>query len=394
MKKYLCLVLCLALLICVSGCGCESENTSPTEETQPDTAGNISEFVISNSATDDVLILEAGDAELISLDGISEEEMQNVQWTSNNEKVASVDDAGRVDALSVGVAEITVKYKEQEITCNIKVIKNEDDEKRYSTAIVANQSILQNNLKNVDGTKMPYYIKVNRKENCVTAYTYDQNGEYTVPVRSMICSCGADNGTITGEFSIYYKADWNPLFGNVYGKYVSGFSGDYLFHSVPFYSAESDTLEVDEYNHLGESVSMGCVRMAVADTKWVYDNCDVGTEVVVYDDDNPGPLGRPESMNITDESNGWDPTDDDESNPYNDKKPVISGAKNIEIKKGESVNLLDGISAVDTCSNDITDKIKTKGHVYNNKPGKYIISYIATDAMYRTDRVDITVTVV
>ena len=320
--------------------------------------------------------------------------MQNVQWTSNNEKVVSVDDAGRVDAISVGVAEITVKYKEQEITCNIKVIKNEDDEKRYSTAIVANQSILQNNLKNVDGTKMPYYIKVNRKENCVTAYTYDQNGEYTVPVRSMICSCGADNGTITGEFSIYYKADWNPLFGNVYGKYVSGFSGDYLFHSVPFYSAESDTLEVDEYNHLGESVSMGCVRMAVADTKWVYDNCDVGTEVVVYDDDNPGPLGRPESMNITDESNGWDPTDDDESNPYNDKKPVISGAKNIEIKKGESVNLLDGISAVDTCSNDITDKIKTKGHVYNNKPGKYIISYIATDAMYRTDRVDITVTVV
>ena len=144
MKKYLCLALCLALLICVSGCGCESETTSPTGETQPDTAGNISEFVISNSATDDVFILEAGDAELISLDGISEEEMQNVQWTSNNEKVASVDDAGRVDALSVGVAEITVKYKEQEITCNIKVIKNEDDEKRYSTAIVANQSILEN----------------------------------------------------------------------------------------------------------------------------------------------------------------------------------------------------------------------------------------------------------
>ena len=68
--------------------------------------------------------------------------------------------------------------------------------------------------------------------------------------------------------------------------------------------------------------------------------------------------------------------------------------KYIEVKKGERVNLVDAISAVDACSNVIPDKIKTKGHVYNNKPGKYIISYIATDAMYRTDRVDITVTVV
>ena len=98
-------------------------------------------------------------------------------------------------------------------------------------------------------------------------------------------------------------------------------------------------------------------------------------------------------MNITDFSNGWDPTDDDPENPYNDKKPVVSGASDITVKKGESVDLLKGITAVDTCGNDITDRIKVKGQVYNQKPGKYIISYIATDAMHRTDRQDVTVTV-
>lgn len=394
MKKFLCFIICGLLCAFLAGCGCESkEETEAAIETQPDTAGNISDFVLSSSTQQEVLILEQGDADIVSLDGVDDEKMESVIWSSSNEKVAAVDDAGRVDAIAPGVADIVVKHGEQEISCAVKVIAKEQEEKTYSTAITANRSILDSNLKNGGGSKLPYCIKVNRQENCVTVYTYDENGEYTVPVRAMISSCGEDNGTITGEFSIYFRTEWNPLFGDVYGKYVSGFSGDYLFHSVPYYYSSSDSLKVDEYNQLGKSVSMGCVRMAVADTKWIYENCKEGTAVVVYDDDDPGPLGRPDSIRITDAENGWDPTDDDPDNPYNDKKPVISGAKDITISKGESLDLLSGITAVDTCSNDITDKIQIKGKVYTNKPGKYRISYIATDAMHRTDRADITVTV-
>lgn len=394
MKKIIFVVLSAILCLCLAGCGCGNSEQNNIEETQEDTAGNISEFVLTGSAAGEVLILEVGDAEIISLEGVTAEQMEKVQWTSSNEEVVTVDDAGRVDAISVGVADIIIKNDNQEVNCSVKVIESQDDQEQYSTAFVANESIASNNVKHLDGANMLYSIKVNRQQNCVTVYTFDQNGDYTIPVRAMICSSGADNGTITGEFSIYYKSEWNPLFGDVYGKYVSGFSGDYLFHSVPFFEAVSDTLEVEEYNKLGQSASMGCIRMAVADTKWIYENCDVGTPVEVYDDSDPGPLGRPESMHITDMNNGWDPTDDDEENPYNDKKPTISGAKNIEIKQGETVDLLKGITAVDTCSNDITDKIKTKGHIYNNKKGEYTISYIVTDVMHRTDRVDILVTVV
>lgn len=394
MKKILCVVLCIVLGVCLVSCGCEKSEENNVNETQADTAGNISEFVLTDSVVEEVLILEVGDAEIIKIDGISEEQMEKVNWSSKDESVATVDDAGRVDAIKEGVTSIIIENDESKIECNVKVVANEESELQYSTALTANHSVLENNIKNYDGSQMLYSIKVNRQENCVTVYTYDKNGEYTIPVRAMICSSGEDGGTITGNFSIYYKADWNPLFGDVYGKYVSGFSGDYLFHSVPYFYAESDTLEVEEYNKLGTSASMGCIRMAVADTKWIYDNCDVGTDVEVYDDAEPGPLGRPESMHITDLTNGWDPTDDDPKNPYNSKKPVISGAKDLEIKKGEEINLLENVTAIDTCSNDITAKVRVKGRVYNNKPGTYTISYIATDAMYRTDRVDVTVTVV
>lgn len=395
MKKLFFMILCAVLMIALAGCGCSNSQTEPTQTvTEADTAGNISTFLVHQNTSDNVLILEEGDADIISIGGVPENYLENTQWISSDVSVASVDDAGRVDALKAGTAEITAEYDGSKIICSIKVIQNEEDELQYSTAITANKNILSSNLKDNSG-RMPYALRVNRSLNCTTAYTYDENGEYTVPVRAMIASCGADGGTITGDFSIYYQTEWNPLFGDVYGKYVSGFSGDYLFHSVPFYEPQSDMLEVDEYNKLGENASMGCVRMAVADTKWVLENCEVGTAVTVYDDhDSPGPLGRPESMHITDTQNGWDPTDDDPDNPYKDKKPAISGARDLEIKKGAAVDLLSGITAVDTCNNDITDRIRTKGTVVANKAGAYKVSYVATDAMYRTDRVDITVKVV
>ena len=58
--------------------------------------------------------------------------------------------------------------------------------------------------------------------------------------------------------------------------------------------------------------------MCVRDVKWIYDNCPSGTGVTIYDDAvNPGPLGKPDSIKISEDSAyaGWDPTDPDENNP-------------------------------------------------------------------------------
>ncbi len=98
-----------------------------------------------------------------------------------------------------------------------------------------------------------------------------------------------------------------------YGHYAFRIDGGYLFHSVPYMATNNDTLEEGEFNKLGSFASLGCVRMCIVrDVKWLYDNCPSGTKVTIYDNEsNPGPLGKPETIKIPEDSpnKGWDPTD-------------------------------------------------------------------------------------
>lgn len=166
--------------------------------------------------------------------------------------------------------------------------------------------------------EFPYYIKVNRQQNCVTVYTKDANGEYTIPYKAIVCSTGLYNATPTGTFHLSNKYRWRELHGGVYGQYASRITGGILFHSVPYRRKSEDSLYADKYNKLGQQASMGCIRLTVEDAKWIVDNCPSGTTVEIYDDEDPGPLGKPEAAKIdTDSPNkGWDPTDPDEDNPW------------------------------------------------------------------------------
>ena len=169
-----------------------------------------------------------------------------------------------------------------------------------------------------DEAEFPYYIKVNRRQNCITVYTLDENGEYTVPYKAMICSTGLYNATPRGTFHLSTKYLWRELYGKVYGQYATRITGGVLFHSVPYYKKSKSALCTEKYNKLGQQASMGCVRLTVEDAKWIADNCPSGTTVEIYDDDDPGPLGKPEAAHIdTDSPNkGWDPTDPDVDNPW------------------------------------------------------------------------------
>lgn len=168
--------------------------------------------------------------------------------------------------------------------------------------------------------EFPYYIKINRQQNCITVYTKDENGEYTVPYKAIICSTGLYNATPSGIFHLSDKYRWRELHGGVYGQYASRITGGVLFHSVPYRRKSEDSLYPEKYNKLGQQASMGCVRLTVEDAKWIAENCPSGTTVEVYDDEDPGPLGKPEAMKIdTDNPNkGWDPTDPNEDNPWHE----------------------------------------------------------------------------
>lgn len=350
-------------------------------------------FMPSVQTQDDITIAN-GSSTIIPLSDIEEQTI--IGFECSDENIVTVDDGGRIDALQEGVAEITAKFSNLG-SYKYKVIVTEAEDKieydGFSTCILANTDILSENIRTFTGKQNLYSIKVNRQMNCVTVYTYDSKGKYTIPVRAMVCSCGLNKGTILGDFKIYFQKEWNALLNDVYGHYVSGISGNYLFHSVPYYSTDENKLETEEYNKLGSDGSLGCVRLAVADSKWIYENCPVGTPVTIYDDSNPGPLGKPESMHIADLNNGWDPTDDDKNNPYLIQKPQISGVSDRTINVGDDFDILDGVSAVDTCGNDITDKMVITGNVISSKAGEYKVTYEVEDAMHRTAREDIVITV-
>lgn len=248
----------------------------------------------------------------------------------------------------------------------------------------------------------PYLIKVNRVQCTITIYEKDAKGKYTVPIKAMVCSPGWD--TKLGTFRTPSKYRWRLLMDDVWGQYSTRINGGILFHSVWYYQKDPSTLSYKQFNKLGTICSHGCIRVNVEDAKWIYDNCPLGTTVIIYDDKNsPGPLGKPETIKLTPSSGiGYDPTDIwSPSNPYNKKNPVISGAENQTIQCGAAVNVKKGVTAKSTVGANVTSDIKVSitydgkkvNEVDSKKSGVYKVTYQITDIMKRTAKKTVSFTV-
>lgn len=209
--------------------------------------------------------------------------------------------------------------KEEEIT------EEELEEKKVDTLEIKNST-------------SKYFIRVNYTANVVTIYEKNENGEYANPVKAMICSTGTSTPT-SGTYKTSDKYIWRALVGNVYGKYATRIVGNILFHSVPYTAIDNGTLEWWEYDKLGTKASAGCVRLTVADAKWIYDNCTKNTLVEFYSDSNPGPLGKPTAQKISDneECRNWDPTDYSVGNPWFNISNDGDGDTDIETEQTNSV---------------------------------------------------------
>lgn len=230
-------------------------------------------------------------------------------------------------------------------------------------------------------TTYPYLLKVNKQQNVITVYKKDKAGDYTVPYKAFVCSTGV--ATPLGTFRTPERYRWKLLDGDVWGQYSTRITKGILFHSVWYYKPDPSTLSAKQYNKLGTAASHGCVRVAVADVKWIYDNCPIGTTVTIYNSKDPGPLGKPQAIKIK-EGTGWDPTDIwSKNNPYNNQKPTIVGAMNKTVKFGTKVDLKKGISALSTTGLYITSDIKVDGKVNVNKAGSYKVTYSVTDLLGR-----------
>lgn len=159
------------------------------------------------------------------------------------------------------------------------------------------------------------YITVYLKSQLVVIC--DKNGNV---INAFSCSSGKSSSpTRTGNYTILHKYRWRLMIGNCYTQYASSFSGSYLFHSIPYNKQSASTMSNSSYDKLGSPASAGCIRLCCRDSKWIYDNCPIGTKVRVVNESAPdGITPWPIPNRIKDSThNGWDPTDPSEDSPYN-----------------------------------------------------------------------------
>ena len=170
-----------------------------------------------------------------------------------------------------------------------------------------------------------YYIKVNLQKNVVTVYKKDSKGHFTVPYKAMLCSDGKETPMGTYDISWTGRWRWLSLVGGVCGQYCTQISGDYLFHSVPYTRwQDKGSLQKGEYDKLGTTCSHGCIRLTVADARWIYNHKSDIAAVKLYKSSDPGPLTRPVTQKIGEAKyKGWDPTDPDENNPWRNAKVKV-----------------------------------------------------------------------
>jgi len=290
---------------------------------------------------------------------------------------------------------VTSTEKEKEETTEKTTVKTDSEEGKIDeveTSVVAP----------VDETKIKYAIKVNRALNCITIYQKDNDGKYTVPFKAITCSTGKNIGdTPIGSFKTIVSYNWLLMVDGSFGQYAYRFYGPILFHSVPYFSKNKGDLEFKQYNLLGGPASLGCVRVNVRDAIWLIENCPIGTSVEIYDDlTSPGPLGKPDSIKIPEDSpyRGWDPTDPDPLNPWHNFGATISvSSTKVNIYRGSNQDaIITGIGAVakDTCGNIINNKIVVSGGIDYNKTGNYLVTLEVTDAIGSNVKLQIEVNVI
>ena len=142
--------------------------------------------------------------------------------------------------------------------------------KPYGTNIPTGQQMMTsiaNNSGFTSGT--PYLILVNRSRHEVGVF----GGGYKnwSCVKFWSCVTGAPSTpTITGTYSTTGFKRTN-LTTDARARWATQINGGYFFHSI-----------LASNNELGSSQSHGCVRLAVENAKWIYDNIQRGTKVYIY----------------------------------------------------------------------------------------------------------------
>lgn len=133
------------------------------------------------------------------------------------------------------------------------------------------------------GNWTQYMLWVSLDEQRVYVYELDENRQYA-QIDKFICSTGLEEATPRG----IYTSTTEPLNRwhyfveyECWAQYSWRIIGNYYFHSILYDEQDEDTIRWGSVYALGYKASHGCIRLEVDAAKWIYENCDAGTIVVI-----------------------------------------------------------------------------------------------------------------
>ncbi len=131
-----------------------------------------------------------------------------------------------------------------------------------------------------------YQIIVDTYWQVVLVYRKDANGEYTIPVRYMLCSSGSSRVGSETRLGNWKMQPVKLRFGRFVGtgefaQYWSLIRSRTYFHSILYTKSDLSTYQTTVYNNLGTKASHACVRLTVPDARWIYYNISYDTTCIV-----------------------------------------------------------------------------------------------------------------
>lgn len=173
-----------------------------------------------------------------------------------------------------GVTDIALKYFQKKHGLNETGIADQaTQEMLFSDTAMSSEEYV-----------LPYKIGVSLDEQRVYIWEWDGTG-YNKELKKFKCSTGmAGYDTPMGTYQSggkmtsgmwYYFADYN-----CYAKYAYKIVGGIFFHSVLFNSNKKGPTN-SSVRALGRKASHGCIRLAVENAQWIFENCPEGTTIVI-----------------------------------------------------------------------------------------------------------------
>lgn len=128
----------------------------------------------------------------------------------------------------------------------------------------------------------PYRIEVSLSRQVVEVWELRGENRYEL-VQTFKCSTGLHDSTPHGIFLEGHPVNRWHYFKKFYcwAQYSYKIVDDIMFHSVIYGSKDEKSLRQSSQRNLGNPASHGCVRLSVADAKWLYEHCGRGQTVIV-----------------------------------------------------------------------------------------------------------------